>query len=314
MDLTPIYVCGCDRSGTTMLGSIIGEHSHCFTIPETQFFIDTLGTFRKHQVYNSSKILEQIKRHWRFRLWNLHLLKTQNVSLSKIDSPSALLVALISIYQDTHSKTTATYWVDHTPANIQYLSTFFSFFPTAKAIHLIRDGRAVASSVIPLDWGPIDAKGAATWWMNKIAHGLAAELAFPNRVCRVRYEDVLNEPRFQLERIQNFIQVPIENLLETEPQYKVPKYTRKQHLLVGTSLDSKRSEAWRLELSTRDIETFEYLTGELLTYLGYPLSYGLSATPPPKETLFDAIKNYFSMESQKQRRKRRIFNTIQHGK
>lgn len=312
--MTPIYICGCDRSGTTMLGSMIGAHSQCAAIPETHFFIDVLRYFRRHGSFNASKFLERIKQHWRFQLWNFSLTKDQERLLSTCDSPPALLAALINMYLEKEAPESIFFWVDHTPSNVEYLSTLFSFYPKAKAIHLVRDGRAVASSVIPLDWGPINASTAASWWKEKIVYGLAAETAFPNSVLRIRYEDVLRAPACELDRIQQFLNLPLENLSEKKPRFNIPEYTENQHRLVGKPPDLNRAVAWQFELSSRDIETVEYLTGELLSYLGYVLTLGLSATPPPTDTIITKLRNHLKLREKRQQRKRRILKFQQYAK
>jgi hypothetical protein len=62
----------------------------------------------------------------------------------------------------------------------------------------------------------------------------------------------------------------------------VPEYTLKQHALVGKEPDASRVDAWEKELTPRQIEIFEFYTGDLLRYLGYPLRYGLKARKPAK--------------------------------
>ena len=36
-----VFIGGCSRSGTTLLGSLLGSPSNCVTTPESQFVIDT---------------------------------------------------------------------------------------------------------------------------------------------------------------------------------------------------------------------------------------------------------------------------------
>lgn len=293
---------------------MIGAHTQCAAIPETHFFMDTLRHFHRYDIFNATKFMESIKSHWRFQLWNFLFTNDLESLLSTSDSPSALLTDLIRSYLETEVRKPASFWVDHTPSNVEYLTTLFSIFPQAKAIHLVRDGRAVASSVIPLDWGPVNISTAASWWKGKIVYGLAAEAAFPNRVLRIRYEDLLADPKIQLDRVQKFLHLPIEDLSVKKPQFKIPKYTEDQHRLVGQPPDPKRADAWQLEMPSRAIETFEYLTGELLSYLGYTLTFGLSATPPIGETVITNIRNYLKLRYQQQKRKKRILMYRAYGK
>jgi hypothetical protein len=40
--MKPVFVGGCDRSGTTPLGAILGAHPECACVPESQFVLDVL--------------------------------------------------------------------------------------------------------------------------------------------------------------------------------------------------------------------------------------------------------------------------------
>ncbi|NOS35007.1 MAG: hypothetical protein GQ522_00045 [Deltaproteobacteria bacterium] len=59
--------------------------------------------------------------------------------------------------------------------------------------------------------------------------------------------------------------------------FAVPQYTSRQHSLIGKRPDIKRVNAWERELTPREIEIFESITGDLLHYLGYVPRYGLKA-------------------------------------
>ena len=68
-------------------------------------------------------------------------------------------------------------------------------FPKAKYIHLLRDGRAVANSVLSLDWGPNTIPVAARSWVKNVSYGLAAESFFNNeKILRVKYENLTLKP------------------------------------------------------------------------------------------------------------------------
>ena len=53
---------------------------------------------------------------------------------------------------------------------------------------LIRNGRAVAASVLPFDWRPNTILKTARFWKDSVNYGLDAETFIPQRVYRVRYE------------------------------------------------------------------------------------------------------------------------------
>src|SRR5690606_9333198 len=109
-------------------------------------------------------------------------------------------------YAEKIEKTNIDILVDHTPNNLRFAATLHLWFPEAKFIHLVRDGRAVAASVIPLDWGPNTVIRAASWWAERVAHGLAAESFFgPEKILRIYYEELVTYPRKTMEKVSDFL-------------------------------------------------------------------------------------------------------------
>ena len=149
-DMKPVFIGGCHRSGTTLLGALLGAHPQCLTTPESQFKINALEGARLPQ--NRSEVEGVLE-----RAETMRSLSRWNLQPSAFELPgdmdfrySALMQRLVVAYGETVDKTSFDFWVDHTPTNIRHLSMLFSEFPEAKAIHLVRDGRGVAASVLPL--------------------------------------------------------------------------------------------------------------------------------------------------------------------
>lgn len=276
--ITPVFIGGCERSGTTMLGSLLGAHSKCLCVPESQFKVDLL---RNKEVDISANILldlhqitEELLKNIRYRLWNIRA----SIKIEHISSYQDFLLEIIKLYATVVGKSEYKYWVDHTPANIQYTDTLLEMFPNSKFIHIVRDGRAVAASILPLDWGPNVITKAADMWKAKLSYGLAAELRYgEDKFMRIRYEDLVLCPEKSLSKICEFIGIQFEELMIERKGFEPPKYTKKQHHLVGKKPDRTRIDSWKKKLSRREIEIFEYLTGDLLQILGYDMEFGLDA-------------------------------------
>jgi hypothetical protein len=160
-------------------------------------------------------------------------------------------------------------------------------FPDARFIHLVRDGRGVAASLLPLDWGPNNIVQAAEFWMARCAFGLAAELELgPERVLRIRYEDVLGDPETTLRRIATFAGMEYETAMAAGTGHQPTRYNERQHRLVGRAPDRSRVDRWQQALSPRQIEIFEAETGEFLNTLGYQPRYGIRARPARRDEVF----------------------------
>src|SRR6188472_1560818 len=70
--MKPLFIGGCERSGTTMLGAMLGGHSRCLCLPESQFMDDQLAHADADGRVDSRAALSRILAHERFRLlWDL---------------------------------------------------------------------------------------------------------------------------------------------------------------------------------------------------------------------------------------------------
>lgn len=278
--MIPVFIGGCDRSGTTLLGAMLGAHSRFICTPESQFKTDVLLYFNlEAEKVNFESVLNMIKKSFRFKIWEFDLKSVSNKEIWA--SYPELITWLIKEYAIKMGKNNPEFWVDHTPSNIKYAATLFKMFPEAKMIHIVRDGRAVASSVIPLDWGPNTIDGAAHWWLENIAYGLALESSLDrSKIIRVKYEDLVIKPEETLRVLCEYIGVSYESQMAQGCGFKVPKFTISQHPKIGKRLDIKRINAWKSELKPRQIEIFESLTYEVLSYLGYYPNFGIKAKQP----------------------------------
>lgn len=284
-----IFLGGCERSGTTLLASLLGGHSKCLTIPESQFKIDVLRPYGLPT--DESELRDAALRtlhNWRFRAWGV------NIELSEIPwksfdrSYAKFYEWLVSQYGRSVENSHYECWIDQTPENVKNLSTFFELFPEAKAIHIIRDGRAVTASVLPLDWGPSTALHSALDWAQKVLTGICAEAAYgPDRVYRIYYETLVKQPEESLRELCEWLGLEFESRMLANEGYRKPDYYNyKAHKLVGMRTDRNRATAWQSNLSEQQLGIFESHTGELLSYLGYQPVLGLKA---PRVTGSDIV-------------------------
>ncbi len=285
LNSAPIFIGGCDRSGTTLLGSILGSHPACVVTPESPFKTDVISSLPGTGDGAGQPALEAIGRHWRFKIWNHRLPRDLRPG-----TYAEALHAVVASYAASHDRPADARWVDHTPNNLRFAPTLLALFPGARFVHMVRDGRAVAASVMPLDWGPSTAYFAAPWWVERVAYGLAAESSLgPERVLRVRFEELVTRPEDTIGRVLEFAGLDPDPAVFGTPQGVRPAYTSKQHALIGRPVDPSRATAYRSKLSRRDIEVFEWGSKEFLTLLGYEQEYGVRAAPPTRSERLAAM-------------------------
>lgn len=281
MNYRPIFIAGCDRSGTTLLGDLLGKSPWSITTPESQFFHDLLiqtglGSFSSPEAA-AAWLLE----HFRYVSWDMPLTLQELAGLVDLERPRATIENLIARYAQLNhpEKPGADVWIDHTPDNFKYQAMLKRLFPEARFIHIVRDGRAVCASIKPLDWGPNNAYMASRHWSERLREALAVEVAEGDNCLRVRFEDLLSHTEETIRHICAFIDLPFDGSLLGGGGLKVPAFSRDQHHLVGKPIDPTRVDDWRRKLSAAEIRDFEShpMAHSLLRSMGYQTA---SDAPP----------------------------------
>ncbi len=285
-----IFIGGCSRSGTTLLGAILGAHSDCVCPPESHFKVSVLRTCRREDgSIDLEEALRFIRMHWRFKLWNLEIDPSQAPDSSYVDLLTWLVEAYGRSAWDDRGLAGST-WIDHTPENINYAHLLLELFPQARIVHIIRDGRAVANSILPLDWGPNTVIKAAPWWEANVREGLALESTLPaDQIVRVMYEELVSEPEETVRQLCEKLGLAYEASMLQADGFRPPGYTASQHTMIGQRPDPSRATRWKTTLTDRQVELFESLAADLLEQMGYALIYGDGATPP---TVWERVGAY----------------------
>jgi hypothetical protein len=92
-------------------------------------------------------------------------------------------------------------WVEMTPPNAKSMHLLSRMLPTAKFVHMIRDGRDVASSVVRRWWGPNDLPTAIKWWGDQMrAIQRSVRETESDRVFVMRLESLVGAQRVEAYR------------------------------------------------------------------------------------------------------------------
>lgn len=268
-----LYICGCDRSGTTAIGSMLGGQPALFAIPETHFIIETLfnRNVTGNDLVDGTDIISAFQKNWRFQIWDYEPSQDFLTRIDKALFPRDLLQLLFLDYSNLSMTEDTPTWVDHTPMNILHVNWLSRLFPKAKFIHIIRDPRAVAASLMKLSWGPSNVNEFIPFWLQKVAAGIAAERSEPDKVLSVRYEDIIDGKYDGIPKIRRFLgntQIDVENASDSG----LTAYTRYQHRFVGQGLQYGASQEWGRFLSAEETQFIEGALGGIMEPLGYPVT------------------------------------------
>jgi hypothetical protein len=174
--------------------------------------------------------------------------------------------------------------VERTPWHAYHLGLIGDLYPDAAVIHIVRDGRDVARSLVSQEWGPTTMAEAAEEWRSAVEAAQAAGTRL-ERYREVRYEALLADPRKQIGGLYRWLglddRADVVELALLEAGVRFNTDSRSPLVTSGK---------WRAELSARDVRTFERVGGELLAQLGYDRD-----PPPPRRHAFgDSARSWAS--------------------
>ncbi|MEY2403147.1 MAG: hypothetical protein QOD38_698, partial [Acidimicrobiaceae bacterium] len=180
---------------------------------------------------------------------------------------------VFAAYAEAHGKPR---YGDKTPRYVLSLPLLATLFPEARFVHIIRDGRDVAPSLMKAHWGPATITRAALNWQQQVEQGRTDGRALgPSRYLEIRYEELVADPQPIVEELCNFLDLPFApEMLRPEARFeRVMAGEPNPHLHTGLERPiTVGLRDWRTDLEGRDIAAIESLVGDTLRSTGYELS------------------------------------------
>jgi hypothetical protein len=191
------------------------------------------------------------------------------------------------LYAAGHGKSR---WGDKTPQYVLRMPQIAQLLPEARFVHMVRDGRDVALSVLPLWFGPTSLEEAASWWVERVRAGRRDGPAL--NYLEVRYEHLVERPIEELRRVCAFVGVDFRTEMLTYHTRAVERMREMKDIASGdapvTASDRAQMRArlrarlseppdttgvgrWRTEMSLDEQSRFSAIAGDLLVELGYSL-------------------------------------------
>jgi protein-tyrosine sulfotransferase len=178
--------------------------------------------------------------------------------------------------------------------SVRYLSRFFTFFPQARLLVLVRDGRSVTqSSMDTFGWG--FERSARAWAdaAEEIARFQRTNTQRPDRWRLVRYEDLVDDLDRELPEILTFagldpaaydMQAARDLPVRGSSSFFGPGSSSVHWEPVEKDVTFSPIRRWG-SWNTRQLERFEWLAGSQLRALGY------EDRPEPRRALRTAVRH-----------------------
>jgi hypothetical protein len=307
-----LFIVGAARSGTTLLQRMVDSHPQIAVVNET-YWLPRKARPDQGLTPNglvTERLVDELVANPKFDRMGLTRERLEQILVaeSPISYPD-FVSRLFDLYALARGKSLAG---DKSPGYVRKIEKLHRLWPTAKFVHLIRDGRDVCLSM--LDWGKGDrvAGQDGTWardpvvstalyWRRSVLLGQEAGATLgAERYREVRYETLVTQPREQAGALCDFLQIPFDEAMLRFHEGRTKPSGRSSKARWLPPVPGLRD--WRSQMAPGSLELFEAAAGELLESLGY----ALSAAAPSSEIREHAKRIKHAFETSASHRGRRF--------
>lgn len=301
--IPPVFLVGCERSGTTLLQSLLAAHSKIHSVPETHFVKRLFRAEKRPR-------LASARRNWpKSALRGMHvagrnlLASAGWVSKRRAEaawrgfdegfeealffwekhSVHAQMHHFVSAMDRTCLRTGKHIWLEKTPEHLFYIPQIQRHVPGVKFIHIVRDGPEVVASLNRLakvypQWQPfIDEAFAVERW-NHAWRETQRWIGQQNHLI-VRYETLLLARRRTLAKVLKFLDCDPESnlwkhfpdvargLIRPDEPWKASNMQSMRDCRKFTKAFDRRKQTWiRDALDKLDWSTLSHLPWVIADY------------------------------------------------
>lgn len=248
------FIIGSGRNGSTLLATILNAHKE-IVIPSEQFVLPYAIIRRyifffwsdRRWVRNIKRLITNTEKTIK---WDIDI---ENIKSNGKDIPF-LFNNIFNIYKDK-SKPDSKIWGDKSPLNTNFIQYIYPEFPDAKYIFLIRDPRDVALSY--RKYLGSDSFRFGIWkWKDSVKS--YDYLLKRTNVLLVKYENLVESPTSELNRITDFLSLSSDDSISTSKvsAEKMGVEEDSHHQNLRKPISSSSVGKWKNELSETDLSYF----------------------------------------------------------
>lgn len=261
-----VFVIGAPRSGTTWLQRMIESHPDVASVPfELTVFSRYLAPLVKGYELEETALKEG---RWRQGLAALY---------ERPEFDEFVRQGIDTVYAKVLSaRPEATILLDKHPGYCHHLHLIERYLPGSRFIHIIRDGREVAVSMLSaqkrMGFGADTIQGCAVEWRTSIADARTHGQRIGNeRYLEIRYEDLVERTQEGLSDIFTFcgLEASAAWLAEVASNNHISEKAVSRGDPEMQRLRSNSGRSWPTKLDLKQRYLFHRSAGELLIELGY---------------------------------------------
>lgn len=276
---TPFFILGADRSGTTLLRSLLAQRFAVAIPPESEFIRDLAGwrVGPPPTALEVERLRREVWSHPRVRSWGLAGPPDAS-PVSGAGGPPERQLSREEVFRDVVSEPYQAYaarmgvhrWGDKTPSYLDHLELLAGIWPGCRFVFVERDGRDVFCSIRRLPFGPNTPAAAAHVWNDALMTRDHAARRFPGRTRTITYEALVATPDRVVDELGEWLGLdpggePSEDaVVDPERAAWFPR--------LRDAVDAGSVGRWRRDLSDAEVARYEEVAGGALADRGYELS------------------------------------------
>jgi hypothetical protein len=260
-----------------MLRAMFDSNPDLAVPPESYFVVPVLrraAGYERAGGFDVETFLADLRANASFRRnWQL---SAESLGALRDEPPADTAAALVAVYAAYAREQGKPRYADKTPQHVLHLDLLAAAFPTARVVHLVRDGRNVVPSLLEVPHAPTRFADAVEYWRARVLAGRrAGERLGPDRYREIRYEDLVADPAPRLEELCGFLDLPYAPAMLDYPsrvgELVAGTFDARHHLGIAQSPTGNVRD-WHTTMPDHDVQLFEALAGDALDAFGYDRS------------------------------------------
>ncbi len=282
-----VFIVGCARSGTTLLQRMLDAHPHLAVANDTHFIPKVLGD-STCDLALTPQLLDRVAEYRRIHRFGL----PSEAFAGAADGARTFSEFTSRLYDAYAQACGKSFAGEKTPSYVRHAPLLARLFQEARFIHIVRDGRDVALSVMkwavkdrPPDDNGVTVRGparrslwkedplgaTAIWWSEQVMEGARAADELGERFLEMRYEDLVSQPKARLAEAAVFLGLPNAREMAAYHEGKQKEWKAGESAKKAWLPATKGLRDWRNQMTREEAALFEALAGDALARFGYAL-------------------------------------------
>ncbi|NNG03133.1 MAG: sulfotransferase [Inquilinus sp.] len=262
-DFSPIFIVGFPRSGTTLLATVLSRHSRIAVTPETLFM---------EQVFDDATdpavMLARVAGSRRCRDLGLDA----DVVAANFTARPPTYCWLFRVLLETYAADAGKDFVaEKSPLHLLHVPTLAQWYPRARFLLLVRDGRDCVLSMLKVPWAHNSVLRHSAEWRRRMGKARRLYDSHRQTIHIVRYEELLLAPERELRNAMAFLGLAFERiqLSPSTASSAVPGWEKAWKSKAYDVPDASRVAAWKREADPATLLAMESVMRDELAAWGY---------------------------------------------